>query len=127
MALNYEECEAYFRGEIRPLIFEVYTESGIPFTLTNDPKDKEGLRAFCEVKDEQGNLLSTLPATVILDEDCKKQFICSWNTDENLYPVGYYRLQVWALVNVSGAVDQNGDLVIEGKLASDELIRYLKT
>lgn len=125
MAIDYSACEAYFHGEIRPLIFEVYTESGIPFTLADDLNTVSDDRAYCEVKDEEGNVISRLGLTMIKDEPSKKTMLCSWNTGD--FSLGYYRLQVWVMINVSGNVDRQGNLVIEAKLASEEIIRYIKS
>ena len=125
MAIDYENCEAYFHGEIRPLIFEVYTESGIPFSLVDDVSKPGDNRAYCEVKDEEGYVINTITATIIADEPAKKTFLCSWDTSH--FALGYYRLQVWVSANVSGATDSTGNYVIEAKLASDEITRYLKS
>ncbi len=122
MALQ-TDCVPYQQGEIVPLIFRVYTESGIEFTIVNDPS-REGNIAYCDLKDEEGSHIKFLPATLIDDQPAEKKFICSWDTSK--HPVGYYRLQVWATVNVSGKTDAYGDLIIEGRLASEELIRYIR-
>lgn len=117
------ECVPYQHGEIVPLIFRVYTESGIPFQLVHD-SSRDGNIAYCDLMDEEGNHLKFIPATLIEDLPAEKKFIASWNTTNN--PVGYYNLQVWATVNVSGKTDQYGDLIIEGRLASEVLVRYIR-
>lgn len=124
MAIDYENCEAYFRGEIRPIIFEIYTESGIPFRLVDNVLTLGDDRVCCEVRDENNKLIETITGKVISDEAASKKFVVSWDTSK--YEIGYYRLRVWALVNVSGAQDNSGNMVIEGKLCSDEIIRYIK-
>ena len=122
MALQ-TECVPYQRGEIVPLIFRVYTESEIPFTAVPDVS-RDGLLAYCDVMNEEGKHIRYLPATLIEDLPAEKKFISSWDTTN--MGVAYYRLQVWATVNVSGKTDAAGDLVIEGRLASEELIRYIR-
>ena len=122
MALQ-ENCVPYQRGEIVPLIFRVYTESGIPFTAVPDP-DHDGNIAYCDLMDEEGKHLQYLPASIIEDAPAEKKFIVSWNTGN--HSVAYYRLQLWATVNVSGKTDNVGDLLIEGRLASEELLRYIR-
>ena len=54
----------------------------------------------------------------------EKKFVCSWTT--GTVAQGYFRLQVWATVNLSGLTDAVGELVIEGRLASEELVRYVR-
>jgi len=122
MALQ-SDCVPYQRGEIVPLIFRVYTESGIPFTCVHD-SSRDGNIAYCDLMDEEGDHLKFLPATLIEDLPAEKKFICSWDTSNQ--PIAYYRLQVWATVNVSGKTDPTGQLVIEGRLASEELVRYVR-
>ena len=122
MALQ-TDCVPYQRGEIVPLIFRVYTESGIPFMLVSDPS-RDGNIAYCDLMNEEGKHIKFLPATLIDDQPAEKKFICSWDTSNQA--VAYYRLQVWATVNVSGKTDQYGDLIIEGRLASEELVRYVR-
>lgn len=122
MALQ-TDCVPYQQGEIVPLIFRVYTESGIPFTCVPD-SSRSGNIAYCDLMDEEGKHISYLPATMIEDLPSEKKFVCSWNTSNTAQ--GYYRLQVWATVNLSGLTDAVGDLVIEGRLASEELIRYVR-
>ena len=117
------DCVPYQRGEIVPLIFRVYTESGIPFSVVHDTS-KDGNIAYCDLKDEEGTHLKYLPATLIEDLPAEKKFICSWDTSNQA--TAYYRLQVWATVNVSGKTDQFGTLIIEGRLASEELVRYVR-
>ena len=122
MALK-EGCVAYQQGEIVPLIFKVYTESGIEFQVVPD-ESRERNVAYCDLMDEEGKHISFIPATLISDLPAEKQFICSWNTTNN--SIGYYNLQVWATVNVSGKCDQAGNLIIEGRLASEVLLRYVR-
>ncbi len=122
MALEVE-CIPYQRGEIVPLIFRVYTESGIEFQVVPDDS-RQSLVAYCDLMTEDGKHLKFLPATLISDAPAEKQFICSWDTTNQA--VGYYRLQVWATVNVSGKCDSAGNLIIEGRLASEELVRYVR-
>ena len=122
MALQ-ENCVAYQQGEIVPLIFRVYTESGIAFSCVHD-SSKDGNIAYCDLMDDEGKHLRFLPATLIEDLPAEKKFICSWDTTNQ--QVAYYKLQVWATVNISGKTDQTGQLIIEGRLASDELIRYIR-
>lgn len=122
MALQ-TDCVPYQRGEIVPLIFRVYTESGIPFSLVKDSSREDNI-AYCDLMDEEGNHIRYLPATLIEDLPAEKKFICSWDTSNQA--VSYYRLQVWATVNVSGKCDPYGDLIIEGRLASEVLIRYVR-
>ena len=122
MALQ-ENCVPYQKGEIVPLIFRVYTESGIPFVVVPDGAHDYNI-AYCDLMDEEGKHLTFIPATLIEDEPAEKKFICSWNTQG--YSVAYYRLQLWATVNVSGKTDNLGDLLIEGRLASEELLRYIR-
>ena len=123
MALE-KDCIAYQHGEIVPLIFRVYTESGIEFSVVPDPS-RDGNIAYCDLMDEQGKHLKFLAATIISDEPAEKQFICSWDT-KAVAADTYYRLQVWATVNVSGKCDQAGNMIIEGRLASEELLRYVR-
>lgn len=122
MALQ-TDCVPYQQGEIVPLIFRVYTESGIPFTCVPD-SSRDGNIAYCDVMDEEGEHLRYLPATLIEDLPAEKKFVCSWNT--GTVAQGYFRLQVWATVNLSGLTDAVGELVIEGRLASEELVRYVR-
>jgi hypothetical protein len=132
MAFNDRECEAYFQGEIRPIIFEVYTESGIPFRLMSEtapgvadvPKFLPDAEAWCVLMDEEGHELERLRVTLIEVQPARKVMVTSWNTGR--HQVGYFRLQVWVLVNISGMVDEQGGLVVEGKLASEEILRYIK-
>ena len=124
MAINIEDCEAYFHGEIRPIIFRVYTESGLPFDLIPDPKN-EGRRAYCDIKNEEGKHLKFVEAEVISDEPAEKRFVCSWDTGD-CAPSAYYRLQVWATCNISGKVNAEGDPIVEALLASEEITRYIK-
>ena len=118
-----EGCIPYQQGEIVPLIFRVYTESGIPFMLVHD-QSRDGNIAYCDLMDEEGKHKKFLPATLIEDLPAEKKFICSWDTSNQA--VGYYNLQVWCTVNVSGKTDQYGDLIIEGRLASEVLLRYVR-
>jgi hypothetical protein len=74
--------------------------------------------------DEEGNHKKFLPATLIEDLPAEKKFICSWDTSG--CAIAYYKLQVWATVNVSGKTDQQGQLIVEGRLASEELVRYVR-
>lgn len=122
MALQ-TDCIPYQRGEIVPLIFRVYTESGIPFNLVQDPS-RDNKIAYCDLMDEEGKHIRYLDATLIDDQPAEKKFICSWNTSNE--KVAYYRLQVWCTVNVSGKPDQVGNPIIEGRLASEELVRYVR-
>jgi len=94
MALT-ENCVPYQQGEIVPLIFRVYTESGIPFTAVPDPS-RDGNIAYCDLMNEEGKHLQFLPATIIEDLTAEKKFIVSWNTTSA--SVAYYRLQLWATV-----------------------------
>ena len=122
MALQVD-CIPYQQGEIVPLIFRVYTESGIPFQCVPDDSRDNNI-AYCDLMDEEGRHLRYLSATLIEDLPAEKKFICSWNTENTAQ--AYYRLQVWATVNVSGKTDSNGLLIIEGRLASEELVRYVR-
>ena len=122
--MDYTNCEAYFKGEVRPIIFEVYTESGVPFELIDDSNTPQNEFAYCEVKTSEQQLLSHLPVTLISNEPAKKVMLCSWDT--TLVDVGYYTLQVWVLLNLSGSVDDSGNPIVEGKLASEQIVRYIK-
>ena len=122
MALQ-ENCIPYQRGEIVPLIFRIYTESGIEFTCVPDPA-KENNIAYCDLMDEEGVHIQFLPATLVEELPAEKKFIVSWNTTSA--SVAYYRLQLWATVNVSGKTDDVGNPIIEGRLASEELVRYVR-
>ena len=122
MALT-ADCVPYQKGEIVPLIFRVYTESGIAFSTVPDTS-KDGNIVYCDLMNDEGKHLRYLPATLIEDNPAEKKFICSWDTT-NL-ATAYYKLQVWATVNVSGKTDQTGELIIEGRLASEELVRYVR-
>lgn len=124
MAIDFDNCEAYFKGEIRPILFEVYTESGIPFELIDNSREPDMSKAWCTLKDEQGVKIKNLPATLVSDEPSKKRLLCSWDTSECI--IGYYRLQIWVLVNISGHTDENGNKITEGLMASEELLRYVK-
>ena len=117
------ECVPVQRGEIVPLIFRVYTESGIEFSVVEDPS-RDGNIAYCDLMKEDGEHLKYLPATLIEDLPAEKKFICSWDTT-NMATMNY-QLQVWATVNVSGKTDTLGNMVIEGRLASEILIRYVR-
>lgn len=123
MAINPDECRAYFRGEIVPIIFEVFTESGLPFKLADSPSTGD-LSAYCEVRDSEHNLIKTLGVKMIDDAPARKKMLCSWDT--SLLEVDYYLLQLWAQVNITGEVDNSGNLVVEALLASEELTRYVK-
>ena len=122
MALR-EGCVPYQRGEIVPLIFRVYTESGIPFQLVHDDA-RDGNIAYCDLMQDDGSHIRYLPATLIEDLPAEKKFVCSWDTTNQAE--AYYNLQVWATVNISGKTDAYGELIIEGRLASEVLLRYVR-
>lgn len=125
MALDDRSCEAYFKGEVRPIIFEVYTESGMPFELIQDPSKEPDDFAYCEVTTAEGTLVSTLGVTMIEEEPARKKMLCSWDTGQ--FELGYYNLQVWVTINVSGSTDpSSGKKVVEAKLASELITRYIK-
>ena len=117
------DCVPYQKGEIVPLIFRVYTESGIEFQCVPDTS-RDGNIAYCDLMTDEGKHIKFLPATLISDEPAEKKFISSWDTSNQ--SVAYYKLQVWATVNVSGKTDQMGQLIIEGRLASEVLTRYVR-
>ena len=132
-ALDLYNCEAYFKGEVRPIVFEIYSESGIPFELPEEfmasghpklPKSLAASTAVCVVKDEEGIRLHDLPCILIGAEPAKKTMLTSWDTSS--YELGFYRLQVWCAVNISGAYDTSGKPIIEAKLASEDLLRNIK-
>ena len=117
MAVEEQECVAVNQGEIHPVIFEVYTESGIPFEV------KENW-SHCSVKTTSGKEVEKIPAKLISDEPASKKYLVSWDTSK--YVVGYYLLTVWCMLNITGDLDDKGQLVVEAKIASDELKRYVK-
>lgn len=133
MAFDYINCQSVFYGQIVPVIFEVYSESGIPFILPEEyglgdfvpvPMRLKESTAWCVVKDEEGLTLNTLPTKLIATESTKKTMMTSWDTRD--YECGYYRLQVWCAVNISNEVDAAGNPVIEAKLASEDILRNIK-
>lgn len=103
------ECIPHVRGEIVPIMAEVYSESGIEFTV---------LRSECEVVSTSGNKAETLVVSVEDLEPGKKLLSCSWNT--SLVSPGYYLLRFWTDINVSG-----GD-VLDYRIASPQMQRYVK-
>lgn len=117
MADDIAECRSYTKGEIVPLMFEVYTESGVPFEIVTD-------WAKCKVKKNSGELVRELPASLISDEPSKKKFIVSWNTVPE--EIGYFLLQVWVDINVTGNKDEFGNYLVEARIASEDLQRYIK-
>lgn len=124
MAINPDECRAYTRGEIVPIIFEVYTESGLPFSLVDTLDEENDRSAYCEVRNAEHVLLKTLGVKMIDDQPARKKLLCSWDT--STYSTDYYLLQLWAQINITGDVDEQGMLVVEAKLASEELTRYIR-
>ena len=89
-------------------------------------KNNDNKCAYCDLKDEEGKHLTFIDATIISEEPAEKKFICSWDTGR-FSAQAYYRLQVWVSCNISGKTDEDDMLIIEALLASEELIRYIKT
>jgi hypothetical protein len=112
-------CKPHMRGEVVPVVVEVTSETDTIFQIIDNP-----LRTFCEIKTASGESVISLPVSIKVISNTKKQVFSSWDTSK--LDVGYYILRFWISINIFGIVDDEDNLIEDYRLASPEIKRYIK-
>lgn len=114
-----DTCKPIIKGEIVPLIVEITTETETRFEIIDDIT-----KTYCEVRSSSGDIVSILPALIQVRSDTKKDLYSSWDTKS--LEAGYYVIKFWVGINLFGVEDGLGNLVVDYRLASEEINRYVK-